>query len=139
MSTYYPNRPDNLEDVCFHDFIANWEGKDKNGNRIYRKLTKSRLVNHRIFDPKKKNERQEYFYSLIVLFVPFRDESSLLKEGETPEEAFHRLLPHTDDPTAYHAYHERLQAILDTQANVREINEARKAEAVQNEVNIEEE
>uniref|UniRef100_A0A1X7VB79 OTU domain-containing protein n=1 Tax=Amphimedon queenslandica TaxID=400682 RepID=A0A1X7VB79_AMPQE len=35
-------------------------------------------------------ERDDFYYSLIFLFVPFRDESTLIMEGETMEEAFRR-------------------------------------------------
>uniref|UniRef100_A0A1X7U4H4 Uncharacterized protein n=1 Tax=Amphimedon queenslandica TaxID=400682 RepID=A0A1X7U4H4_AMPQE len=31
-------------------------------------------------------ERDNFYYSLIFLFVPFRDESTLVMEGETMEE-----------------------------------------------------
>ena len=68
-STYYPNRPHELDDVCLHDFVANydWYGKDSNGNRIYSKQPKPRLVNHKIFYPDMAEQREDYFYSLILL------------------------------------------------------------------------
>ena len=136
LSTYYPERPEDLEDVCLHDFVANynWQGKDAKGDRIYRRLNKPRLVNHREFDLNKAEHREDYFYSLILLFVPFRDESSLLRENETAEQAFERLLPDDDNCAAYHR---RLQAMLSARAKVRSINEARKAAAVQEEENKE--
>ena len=43
---------------------------------------------HRKFNPMKETERDNFYYSLIFLFVPFRDESTLVMEGETMEEAF---------------------------------------------------
>ena len=36
----------------------------------------------------KEMERDDFYYSLIFLFVPFRDDSTLVMEGETMEEAF---------------------------------------------------
>ena len=35
IDTFYPQRPANLENVCFYDFVAyyDWQGKDDNGNR----------------------------------------------------------------------------------------------------------
>ena len=94
LSTYYPGTPDNLEDLCLHDFVANydWYGKDANGDRTYRKLTKPRFVNHKVLDPNSAKQREDYFYSLILLFVPFRNESSLVRDDETAEDAFNRLL-----------------------------------------------
>ena len=95
LKTYYPERPRELENLCLFDLVAyyDWYGKDNEGNRSYRKLTKPRLPNHKLFDPQKENEREDYYYSLIVLFVPFRDESTLLLQDETAEEAFNCLLP----------------------------------------------
>ena len=114
MSCNYPNRPDDLEDLCLHDFVANYDShsKDSQGRRIYRKVTKPRLVSQKMFDPKKEDQRESYFYSLLLLFVPFRDESSLFQEQETAEEAFKRLLPANVECSAYHA---RLQAMLKAQ------------------------
>ena len=133
FSDYYPNRPDDLEDVCLYDFVANydWYGRDLEGNRKYRKLTKPRLVNHYAYDPNKESQKEDYYYSLVLLFVPFRDEGAdLLEENETAEEAFNRLLPDNDDCTSYH---ERLQNMLEARLAVRVINEARQAEDVQEE------
>ena len=127
LSTYYPNRPDKLEGMCLHDFVAtiDYYHKDGSGNRTYRKLTKPKLVNHNIYDPNKENERQDYFYSLLILFVPFRDESSLVQENETPEQAFERLLPDNDDCSAYHS---RLQKMLKARETLKNINDARQAD-----------
>ena len=86
----------------------------------YSKLKKPRLPNHKIFDPEKETHREDYYYSLILLFVPFRVESSLLLDNETAEEAFHRLL--NDDCSSYH---DRLQKMLEAQSNIKKINEAR--------------
>ena len=119
VSCNYPNRPDDLEDLCLHDFVANYDShsKDSQGRRIY---TKSRLVSQKMFDPKKEDQRESYFYSLLLLF---RDESSLLQEQETAEEAFKHLLPANVECSAYHA---RLQAMLKAQENLKAITDARK-------------
>ena len=70
--------------------------------------------NHKLFDPQKENQRENYFYSLLLLFVAFRDESSLILENETAELAFHRLLNvHSS------AYHAKLQTILDAQSKIK--------------------
>ena len=107
--------------------MANYtaSGKDKSGHKTYRKLQKPRLVNHYVFDPQKNEDGEKYYYSLILLFVPFRDESDLLLAGETAEEAFNRLLPTNDNCSAYHS---RLQKILALQATVNKIDEAREAD-----------
>ena len=66
-TNYYPDRPQELEDLCLYDFVANYNfyGRDAEGNRKYSRLTKRRLVNHKIFDPDKENQRQAYYYSLF--------------------------------------------------------------------------
>ena len=53
LDTFYPQRPAALEDVCLYDFVAKYEfqGIDTSGQRVYRKLTKPKLPNHKIFDP----------------------------------------------------------------------------------------
>ena len=117
IDTYYPQRPINLEALCLYDFVANydWYGKDDSGNRKYKKLTKSRLPNHKLFDPEKEYEREDYYYSLILFFVPFRDESNLLLQDESTKEAFHRLLPANAHCSAYH---DKLQKMLKAQSNI---------------------
>ena len=136
IDTYYPQRPINLEALCLYDFVANydWYGKDDSGNRKYKKLTKSRLPNNKLFDPEKEYEREDYYYSLILLFVPFRDESNLLLQDESTEEAFHRLLPANPHCSAYH---DKLQKMLKAQSNILKINEARQADGVEEKVNKE--
>lgn len=49
---------------------------------------------YKTFDPDNENQREDYYYSLMLLFVPFRDESSLFRENDLC------------------AYHERLQTML---------------------------
>ena len=102
IDTFYPQRPAS-EYVCLYDFVAyyDWQGRDDNGNRKYRKLTKPRLPNHKLFDSENEAQREDYYYSLILLLTPFRDESGLLLENKTAEEAFHRL--QNEDSLAHHA------------------------------------
>ena len=127
LDNHYPRRPSDLEAVCLYDFVANYDycGTDGNGDRKYKKLTKPRLPNHKLFDPEIEEQTEAYYYSLILLFVPFRDESSLLLENETAEEAFRRHLP---DDSSCSAYHSRLQKMLQVRANIKKINDARQAD-----------
>ena len=59
-------------------------GVNKDGNNfiVYRKLVKSVLPNHKLYNPNRENERESYFYSLLLLFVPFCNEDDLIKDGE---------------------------------------------------------
>ena len=119
IDDFYPARPAELEDVCLYDFTYN--GIDFSGNRSYRKLEKSRLPNHRLYDPTKENERESYYYSLLLLFLPFRDEADL-SENNSAEQAFNKFLAlHTD----MKCHHEKLLKMLNAHSKVTEINSAR--------------
>ena len=91
--------------------------------RVYRKLKNARLINHKLFDLEKDSQREDYFYSLILLFVPFQDGNDLLLSNETAEEAFNRLLPAHPN-----CYYETLQKMLKVHTKVNKINEARNSD-----------
>jgi len=94
IDTFYPACPDNLEDVCLYDFIK-WYTLfevDPAGNRKYRKLTKPHLPNHKLYDPSKEDQREDYYYSLLLLFVPFRCESNVIGKHKNSERAFNKFL-----------------------------------------------
>ena len=57
LDTFYPQRPASLEDVCLYDFVAKYEFQDidTSGQRVYKKVTKPKLPNHKIFDPEKED------------------------------------------------------------------------------------
>ena len=105
-----------------------WQSRDRQGRRIYKKLTKHKLPNHKLFDPENENQREDYYYSLVLLFSPFRDESSLLLENETAEVAFHRLMSNKSSGLPCQ------EATLAAQSNVRHINKARQAEGPEEKV-----
>ena len=130
IDTFYPERPDDMEDVCLYDFVVDYvkTGVDKDGNTTYRRLTKSVLPNHKLYNPNKEDGKESYYYSLLLLFVPFRNESDLIEEGESAEDAFQRHMEHDD---ALNTHSEKLQRMLSARENVQKINEARQA-AVQN-------
>ena len=90
VDVHYPSRPDKLEDLCLYDFVKyiDWYHRDKDGKKTYRRLAKPRVPNHPTYDPRKLVN--DYYYSLILLFVPFRDENDLLLSNETTEQTFNR-------------------------------------------------
>ena len=53
------------------------------------------------------NTREDYYYSLILLFVPFRDEASLVQDDETAEEGY-RV-----DKNGLHPMPEKVAAIVE--------------------------
>ena len=127
VDTFYPERPDDMEDVCLYDFVADYAkcavGQD--GKTKYRRLNKSVLPNHKLYNPHKENEKESYYYSLLLLFVPFRNEIDLVKEGERAENAFQRHLEHNN---ALNVHSVKLQKMLAARENVHRINEASQAE-----------
>ena len=132
IGTHYSKKPNSLDDLCLHDFVPNydWLKKDSDDKRVYRKLTKPRIVNHKLFDPQKEHQRKDYLFSLLLIFVPFRSEASLLQENETAENAFGHLLPAHGNCSAYHA---RLQAMLKVQQKLKAISDARKSDVADEE------
>ena len=94
IDDFNPAQPNELEQVCLYDFVKYYTycGIDSSGNRKYRKLVKPRLPNHRLYDPNKENERESYYYSLLLLFVPFRCESDLIGDHNSAEQAFNDFL-----------------------------------------------
>ena len=128
VDTFYPQRPAKLEHVCLYDFIAQYEfqGIDDQGQRVYRKLGKPKLPNHKIFDPEIESQREDYYYSLVLLFCPFRDESSLILGNETAEQAFYRLLSNQSS-----SHHAKLKTMLAAASTVKVINDARQAEKLE--------
>ena len=89
----------------------------------YVRTGKPKVPNHRIYDPNNPEECEAYFYSLLLLFVPFTDESQLVRDGQIAEEAFNE---HFSSSSSMEHHHESLQKTLKAQSKVRRINEARK-------------
>ena len=121
IDTHYPARPDKYEDMCLYEFVQwiDWR-KDNKGKVMYKKYTKPKLPNHKLWNPAKEDQREDYYYSLLLLFVPFRDESQLLLPNETAEQAFQRIASEKGS-----AHSEKLQRMIEAQATVKRINEAR--------------
>ena len=97
-----------------------FNGVDAQGKRSYYKLIKPILPNHKLYDPNKDQQQEDFYYSLLLLFKPFREESSLVKEGQTAEGAFKEFLD-TDGEMINH--HDNLMKMLNAQSKVRNINE----------------
>ena len=83
------------------------------------------LPNHKLYNPNNENERECYFYSLLLLFVPFLNEQNLLQAGESAEQAFQR---HMEENVALNTHSEKLLRMLEARNTVQKINEARQTE-----------
>ena len=126
IDDFYPKRPNDLEDVCLYDFVR-WYVLSKtncDGNRTYRRLNKPRLPNHKIYDPSKEDQHEDYYYCLLLLFVPFRNEDDLLGVHHSAEQAFNHFL---SSCSSMEGHHEKLSKMLKAQNKVRNINEHREA------------
>ena len=126
IDTFYPERTSELDEVCLYDFVKYYTHDSQQGQCVYRRLTKPCIPTHKLFDPKNESQREDYYCSLLLLFVPYRDENDLLKPNETPEQAFIR---NYTDGSCLHKHHQRLQEMLQAQNMIKEINEARKSSA----------
>ena len=126
IDDFYPKRPNDLEDVCLYDFVR-WYVLSKtncDGNRTYRRLNKPRLPNHKIYDPSKEDQCEDYYYCLLLLFVPFRNEDDLLGVHHSAEQAFNHFL---SSCSSMEGHHEKLSKMLKAQNKVCNINEHREA------------
>ena len=61
--TFYPQRPQELEDVCLYDFVANYElqGLDEHGQRKYRKINEARQLDGQEEVVKKEDDDPQLF------------------------------------------------------------------------------
>ena len=75
-----------------------------------------------MFNPSRENERENYYYSLLLFFVPFCNEGELIEKGESAEDAFNR---HMKQNSALNTHSEKLQRMLKAKENVEKVNEAR--------------
>ena len=87
IEDHYPARPESLNDMCLYDFVKHidWNHKNHKNEKTFRRLQKPRDPNHPQFDPERPDQTEDYYYSLVLTFVPFRDECELLLTDETPE------------------------------------------------------
>ena len=113
-----------MENLCLYDFVAEYtkDGVDEDGNTKYHQLNKPVSPNHKIY---REEERESYYYSLLLLFVPFRNEEDLIGNGENAESAFNR---HLNENHAMNTHSEKLQQMLKSQEGVQKINKARQAQ-----------
>ena len=126
--THYPKRPEELEDVCLYDFVANYKWSHKPGSNVTfcEQRGKPVIPNHKVFNPNNDDQREDYYYALVVLFQPFRDENELIETNETAQEAFNRLFDSGQSSCLKH--HARLQKILECDRSVKKINEVRQSD-----------
>lgn len=110
----YTSRPIVLENLCLHQFASEYKVKPKKTNSFddenedcseeeeeVTELLSLKLLNSQIHIQKRKkaaviktphvciNDNQsEYYYSLLVLYVPFRNEDNILSSHDSVENAY---------------------------------------------------
>ena len=133
IDTYYPNRPVDLEDTNLYDFLAWYDlGSDEPKrsaiyfpfiDRFLKKRSNPYLVNHFRYNP--NQDAEKYFYSILLLFKPWRQCDSLLGDHSTYMDAFNACKDSLIDGLQYHAQLSRLQ---EADTNVRELISNRREE-----------
>ena len=63
---------------------------------------------------------------MLLLFVPFRDEGSLLVQGESTEAAFIQLM---ESNSGMYTYHDRLQQMLKANAKMKSMKQDRRRQS----------
>ena len=136
IDTHYPNRPNELEALSLHEFAKNYDIIDKepiykneyykmqNGNKFARKRKKNPyLINFWKYNP--ISEPENYYYSLLLLFKPWRDETNLKGDSESYTEAFNVFKSELPEAQLYHEkYLEQLKALGKFQEKLDEALEA---------------
>ena len=145
---YYPVRPQELESLSLYNF-AKWYDvtKIKPANDFYiledgskypfyiKKRQRGYLVNHYRYNVEMQPEN--YYYSLLLLFKPWRDSSELKLEYSTYAEAF--LSIHSQLPEAV-SYHEKItndqKCLKDIKENIeKHLDEIKKSQEENNQSN----
>ena len=102
VDTFYPNRPEQLEKCNLYDFSSKYDvqtnkpSKDVEsyimqlecGTRYIKKREKDCIINH--YHYKAESEAEKYFFSILLLFLPWRSVSDLKEAGETYAESYGR-------------------------------------------------
>lgn len=132
IDTHYPNRPCEMNDVCLYDYAKYWDIVKSRpireplptfypyGQKYVRKRKRPHIIQHYRCDPKQKPE--QYFYSLLLLFKPWRRIGALKGQYDTYTEAFD-----AEKHTLQEAmkYHERVSEIIAAHDAVTELIEAK--------------
>ena len=114
IDDHYPNIPENLESVCLHEYVAAYERKKCSGVMSTVPRNKRVLVDYIVYNPSKEDQKDAYYYSLLLLFVAFRKESKLVPKGETSETAFNA---HVVSNLAMQKCHNKLSKALEWAMN----------------------
>jgi ATP-dependent DNA helicase PIF1 len=121
IDTYYPNRPDTLETTCLYDFMQCYDRTPlvdkippgclelKNDLGLLRKRRKMYVINHIQHNPKKSaDECERYYHCILMLFLPWRDETELKGDQCSFQDMFTKK---KDELHEMMVHHNKLQSI----------------------------
>jgi len=112
----YPDRPDELENTSLHEILSWYERQKNTGSQketlklkhinyhLKRRIKSPYIVTHKLVNPNSSEEsKQMYYYSLLKLFKPWREESQLCHPSKSYNETF---LAECEDLPAVREYHQ---------------------------------
>ena len=118
----YPDRPEQLESCSLHELLSWYEREVCTGQKtselklrtlnytLRRRTKKPYIVTHQVVNPEQSEEhKQLYFYYLLKLFKPHREESELCIAGFSYSETYELERENLPDMMSYHNASVRLQ------------------------------
>ncbi len=122
VDDYYPDRPAELEDICLYDFAKYYDIVKQSTTEvgikevIYKKRKTPCLISHRIFSA--VQEPENYFYSLLLLYKPWRNIIELKGDYSSYTEAFDAC---KNELTAALQRHEKLEELRKAKEDVEKL------------------
>ena len=133
VDTYYPNRPHELEQTNLYTFTSLYDVVIKQPSeattyypilgRYLKKRQRPYLLNHFKYNP--EQEPEKYFFSMLLLFKPWRESDSLKGDNSSYTEAFNNCKQELMDGNEYH---EQLTRLQEADTKVRDLIGERRAE-----------
>ena len=116
---HYIQRPDMLENISLYDFVTQYDYRKADASSKMLPLKKSGYIKKRsksavVKLPYKtpENNGDEYFYQLILMYKPFRDENSLLDPHKTAFEAINAFSSQLNVPSNHINFTRELERSL---------------------------
>ncbi|XP_065891642.1 ATP-dependent DNA helicase PIF5-like [Dysidea avara] len=138
VDSYYPNRPEQLENVHLHNFMSwfDFVRAEPIQLAIYyrfqdgflKRRTRPYLINHYKYSV--DQEAEKYYYALLLLFKPWRNSETLMGSSESYKSEFENCQEQLPDAVNYH---NRLQQMQKQDEIVRDQIDRRRTEMEQEE------
>ncbi|XP_065894145.1 uncharacterized protein [Dysidea avara] len=138
VDSHYPNRPEQLENVCLYNFLAYYDLVQAEPIRLatyypfkdgfLKKRTRPYLINH--YKHNIDQEVEKYYYAILLLFKPWRNSETLIGSSESFQCEFENCREQLPDAVNYH---NRLQQMQKRDEIAREQIDKRRTEIEQEE------